>query len=116
MQGVRYEKNNVFNAHQDNQSSVRVLDFIMDQIKQMFSRLKNRNQSLLTDGKESEEKKGLFSKLFGKKEKVMKVYIDVNEVINGKEEKQIKSTFDSYIYENKDTNYDFIINLFLFNF
>ena len=37
-----------------------------------------------------------------KKEKVTKVYIDVNEVINGKEEKQIKSTFDSYIYENKD--------------
>lgn len=75
---------------------------IMDQIKKMFSRFKNRNQRLLTDGKESEEKKGLFSKLFGKKEKVTKVYIDVNEVINGKEEKQIKSTFDSYIYENKD--------------
>lgn len=75
---------------------------IMDHIKNLFNRFKSRNQERITDGKEPEEKKGFFRKLFSKKEDVSVVHIDANEVINGKSEKQIKSTIDSYVYENKD--------------
>ena len=73
-------------------------------IKEMFNRLMKRNQLRITDGKENQEKKGFFSRLFNRKEDVTIIPINLNEDVRQSEDMtKKKSSFDESIrYGERD--------------